>query len=72
MATSAAGECSTINIINSDNVEGVETFNVSVSSASVSAVVDGGRGTAEVSIQDDECKSNIMCTKDITPFYHIN
>ena len=60
MATGAAGECSTINIINSDNVEGTETFTVSITPATASAVVADGRGMAEVSIEDDDGKSNIM------------
>lgn len=60
MATGAAGECSTINIINSDNVEGTEKFNVSITPAAVSAVLADGRGTAEVSIEDDDGKSNII------------
>ena len=60
MATGAAGECSTINIINSDDVEGTETFNVSITPATASAVVADGRSTAEISIEDDDGKSNII------------
>ena len=53
-ATTSAGECVTITGVSDMLVEGTETLNVAITSPTSQGSIGDGRGSAVVSIEDDE------------------